>query len=196
MLKKVRIIAGCCAILLLLSVRQLRGNEAAVRPTLLEKTTADEVLSRPRYLSSGGLAYHATNEIIVEPLLGVGHDMQHRDFSLFAKESAHSITAQAGGRISVLEGMYLSAAVKYPFYSFQSSSTVPSGAAVASAGRGGIDILNPTGSNLTWTGEVGTALGKSFRSFFYYDKITTPLVGATAGRSEDRFGVRFQLNFK
>ncbi len=196
MLKKVRIIGGCCALLALVAAPGARCDEI-FKATLLEKSSADEVLSRPQYLSSGGLSYHATEEVMLEPLLGVGYDMRHRDLSLFAKESAHSITAQAGGRISILEGVYLSAAVKYPLYSFQNSSTVPSGAGVATTERGGMDIFNPTGNNLTWTGEVGTALGKDFRSFFYYDKITTPLMGgATPGRTEDRFGVRFQLHFK
>jgi hypothetical protein len=195
MLKKAWIIGRCCALFVLVWVPVARGDEI-VKATLLEKTSADEVLSRPQYLSSGGLSYHATEEVMLEPLLGVGHDMQHRDLSLFAKESSHSITAQAGGRISILEGMYVSAAVKYPLYSFQSLSTVPSGMVAASSERGGLDILNPTSNNLTWTGEVGTALGKDIHSFFYYDKITTPLMSGTAGRSEDRFGVRFQLHFK
>ena len=57
-------------------------------------------------------------------------------------------------------------------------------------------ILNPTSSNLTWTGEVGTTLGKGFRSYFYYDKVTTPLMGVTSGHSDDRIGVRFQFDFK
>lgn len=195
MLKKVRIIGGYCLFLALVSVRSAEGGESGL-PTLLEKSSADEVLSRPHYLASGGLTFHATDEVMIEPLLGVGHDMQHRDLSLFATESAHSITAQAGGRISILEGMYVSAAVKYPLYSFQNSTSVPSGATTASPARGGLEILNPNSSNLTWTGEVGTAIGKDFRSFFYYDKITTPLMGGVTGRSEDRIGVRFQLNFK
>ena len=193
MLKNARIIGGYCMLLVLVSLQPARGDEPAM-PTLLEKANAENILNRRQYFSSGGLAYHAADEIKIEPLLGVGHDVRHRDISLFAEESAHSIKAQLGGRISVLEGIYVSAAVKYPLYSFQSSSTVPTGA--ASAGRGGLDILNPSGSNLTWTGEVGTAIGKNFRSFFYYDKITTPLMGGTPGRSEDRIGVRFQFNFK
>ena len=189
-----RIMGGCGALLLLLGGGPAQGDET-VRATLHEKSSADEVLSRPFYLSSGGVNFHPSEEIMLEPLLGLGHDMQHRDLSLLAKESAHSITAQAGGRISILEGMYLSAALKYPLYSFQNSSTVPSGSAAASTGRGGLDILNPTGSNLTWSGEVGTHFGTGFRSFFYYDKVTTPLTGGTAGRTEDRMGIRFQLNF-
>ncbi len=181
-------------LLLLLLGFPAQGDEI-VKATVHEKSSAEEVLSRPLYLSSGGLAFHATEELKLEPLLGVGHDMQHRDLSLFAKESAHSITAQAGGRISILEGMYLSAALKYPLYSYQSSSTVPSGSAAAT-GRGGLELLSPTGSNLTWSGEVGSDFGKGFRSYFYYDKVTTPLTGGATGRTEERLGIRFQLNFK
>ena len=192
---KARFIGGCSTLLLLLSGVPARGDEP-VRPALQERSSAEEVLSRPLYLSSGGVNFHPSEDVTLEPLLGLGHDMQHRDLSLFAKESAHSITAQAGGRISIMEGMYLSAALKYPLYSFQTSSTVPSGSAAASTGRGGMDILNPTGSNLTWSGEVGTHFGTGFRSFFYYDKVTTPLTGGTSGRTEDRMGIRFQLNFK
>ena len=195
MLKMARIIGGCCMLLLLVSQRPARGDEP-VGPTLLEKTTAEEILNRQQYLSTVGLTYHAADTVTVEPLLGVGHEVRHRNITLTAEESAHSITAQAGGRISILEGMYVSAAVKYPLYSFQNSGTVPAGTSSTSSGRGTMDILNPTSSNLTWTGEVGTALGKGFRSYLYYDKITTPLMGVTSGRSEDRIGVRFQFNFK
>jgi hypothetical protein len=196
MLKKARIIGGCCTLLLLVSLRPAWGDEPVVTPTLLEQTDAEKILFRQQYFSSGGLAYTAADAVKIEPLLGVGHDVRHRNISLFAEESAHSITAQAGGRLSILEGVYVSAAVKYPLYSFQNSSTVPAGTPSASSGHGGLDILNPTGRNLTWTGEVGTALGKGISSYFYYDKITTPLMGVTSGHSEDRFGVRFQLNFK
>ena len=195
MLKKGRVIGGCLALFTLAPALKAVGDES-VRPTLLETTTAEVVLNRQQYLATGGLAYHASEDVMLEPLLGLGHDMRHRDISLFATESAHSITAQAGGRISILEGMYVSAAVKYPLYSFQRSSTVPSGAAAAPSGRGSLEILNPSSSNLTWTGEVGTALGKGIRSFLYYDKITTPLSGGTGGRTEDRIGIRFQINFK
>ncbi len=195
MLMKSRITGIGYALLVLLSVAPARCDET-VKPFLLERSSAEEVLSRPIYLSSGGISFHASDEVILEPLLGLGHDMQHRDLSFFAKESAHSITAQAGGRVSILEGMYLSAALKYPLYSFQKSSIVPSGSAAAATERGGVEILNPSGSNLTWSGEVGTDFGKGFRSFFYYDKVTTPLTGGVAGRTEDRLGIRFQLNFK
>ena len=193
MLKKTRIVGGCCAVLVLVTAGSGKGDETA-QPTFLEITTADKVLGRRQYLSSGGLVYHATDDVKLEPLLGFGDDIQHRDISLFARESAHSITAQAGGRISILDGIYASAAVKYPLYSFQSSGTAPSGG--ATAGRGGLEITSPTGSTLTWTGEIGTALGMGFRSYLYYDKISTPLMGSAAGRYEDRIGIRFQLNFK
>ena len=189
MLKKARIIGGCCTILLLLSLRPVRGDEPA-RPTLLERTTVDEVFTRQQYVSTGGLTYHAADTVTVEPLFGVEHEVRHRNISLYGGESARSITAQAGGRISILEGMYVSAAVKYPLYYSQISGTAQAGAASASS------LLTPTGSNLTWTGEVGTALGKGFRSYFYYDKVTTPLMGVTPGRSEVRIGVRFQFDFK
>jgi hypothetical protein len=195
MLTKAQIIEGCCLLLLLVSQQPARGDEP-VGTTVIEKTTAEKILNREQYVSSGGLAYHVADTVMIEPLLGVGHDVRHRDISLYAEESAHSITAQAGGRISILEGMYVSAAIKYPLYSFQSAGTAPTGTASASSGRGGADILNPTGSYLTWTGEVGTDLGKSVRSYLYYDKVTTPLMGGTTGRSEDRIGIRFQFNFK
>jgi hypothetical protein len=195
MLTKARIIEGCCLLLLLVSQQPAQGDEP-VGTTVIEKTTAEKILTREQYVSSGGLAYHVADTVMIEPLLGVGHDVRHRDISLYAEESVHSITAQAGGRISILEGMYVSAALKYPLYSFQSAGTTPTGTASASSGRGGADILNPTGSYLTWTGEVGTDLGKSVRSYLYYDKVTTPLMGGTTGRSEDRIGIRFQFNFK
>ena len=105
MLKMARIIGGCCMLLLLVSQRPARGDEP-VGPTLLEKTTAEEILNRQQYLSTVGLTYHAADTVTVEPLLGVGHEVLHRNISLTAEESAHSITAQAGGRISILEGMY------------------------------------------------------------------------------------------
>ena len=195
MLKKARIIAGCCMLVVLVSQRPARGDDP-VRPSLLNRTTAEELLNPLQYVSTVGLTYQAADSVKIEPLLGVGHEMRHGDISLFAGESAHSITAQAGGRISILEGVYVSAAVKYPLYSFQSPGITPAGTATASAGRGAVEILNPSRSNLTWTGEVGTSLGKGFRSYLYYDKVTTPLMGGTTGHSEDRIGVRFQLNFK
>ena len=195
MLKKARIIGGCCTLLLLVSSRPGRGDEP-VRPTLLEKTTAEDILIRRQFISSGGLAYHAADTVTLEPLIGLGHEVQHRNISLYGGESAHSITAQAGGRISILEGMYLSAAVKYPLYSYQSAGIAPAGTVSASSGRSSIDIFNPTGGNLTWTGEVGTSFGKGLRSYFYYDKVTTPLMGGATGHSEDRIGIRFQINFK
>ena len=195
MLKKARIIGGCCTILLMVSQRPARGDEP-VKPTLLEKPTAEQVVKSQKYVSSWGLAYHTADAVTIEPLLGVGHEVQHRTISLFAGESAHSITAQAGGRISILKGMYLSAAVKYPLYSFQSAGTALDGTSSASSGRGSVDIFNPNNNNLTWTGEVGTALGKGVTSYLYYDKVTTPLMGGTSGRSEDRIGIRFQFSFK
>jgi hypothetical protein len=195
MLKKARIIGVCCMLLVLVSLQPVRGDEP-VKPTLLEQTNAEEVLKSQQYVSSGGLAYHAADTVTIEPLLGVSHEVRLRNISLFGGESARSITAQAGGRISILEGMYVSAAVKYPLYSIQSAGTAPAGTASASSGRGTVDILNPTSSNLTWTGEVGTYLGKGFRSYFYYDKVTAPLMGGATGHSGDRIGVRFQFNFK
>ena len=193
MLKTARMIGGCL-LLVLVSTRTARCDEPA-RPTLLDRTTAEEILNRQQYLSSGGLAFRAADGITVEPLLGIGHDLQHRDYSLFARESAHSITARAGGRISFLEGMYVAATLKYPLYSFQSSTAVPSGAAATPA-AGSPEFLNLSGTPLTWTGEIGTSLGKGISSFLYYDKVTTPLSGGVPGRTEDRIGIRFQINFK
>ena len=195
MQRKARFIGGCCTILLLVSQRPTRSEEPA-RPTLLEKPASEEVVKSQKYVSSWGLAYHTADTVLIEPLLGVGHEVQYRTISLFAGESGHTITAQAGGRISILAGMYLSAAVKYPLYSFQSAGTSLEGTSSASSGRGSVDIFNPNSSNLTWTGEVGTTLGKGINSYLYYDKVTTPFMGSTTGRSEDRIGIRFQFNFK
>ncbi len=193
MLKMRRIIGECCLLLLLGSHRPAHGDDAA-RPTLLEKPTAETILNRQQFLSSGGISFHAADEVAIEPLLGVSHEVQQRELSLLKEGSTHSVTAQAGGKISILEGIYLSAALKYPLYSYQSFNSGP--AATSSTGRSALDILNPTSGNLTWTGEVGTTLGRGFSSFLYYDKVTTPFMGGTPGQAEDRIGVRFQFNFK
>lgn len=187
---RIALITGWCCALLLLPPQVVRSADSPGSDPL-KKTVSEETADRRQYLATGGLALQAADEVTLEPLFGVGHDLISRGALSTSRETHHSFTAQAGGRISILKGMYVSAAVKYPVYSFQDAGPATAGR-VAAPGSGPELLNNP----LTWTGEVGTTIGTGFRSYLYYDNVAVPVQGGAPGPAEDRIGIGIQYNFK
>lgn len=166
-------------------------------PQLSEARVGSDFFSPERLLTSGGMKYGGGN-VAVEPLLGLGYGARKVDESGFGA-MLHKLHAQAGGKLSLLDSLYVSAAAKVPLYSYESSEFQADGQpGMGSFSRQNVDILHLTEKNLSWTGEVGMRLGLGTELTIFYDQnlLTAPMSTGGTNQQEERFGTRFIIHFR
>lgn len=165
-----------------------------VTPSLSAPLPAVHIFDPEPLLTTGGLKYSAASDLTLEPELGVGYRAVERDVPGGAQESIHRVHAQAGGRVSLADTLYLSAAAKLPVYSYQSTGSLW-GQALGS--RQGYDLVRSLKGAPNWTGELGVRLSSFADLTLYYDKSLMPgsLPGMT-GQEEQRLGTRLIWRFK
>lgn len=145
-----------------------------------------------RFLTTAGLSY-SSSTVKLEPELGVGYRALERDLPGGFAESIHHVHAQAGGRVSLPQSVYLSAAAKLPVFSYESTGRSLGPDPFA---RQAYDIGHSLRNGLTWTGELGIHLSTRADLTLYYDQ---SMIGGTLPRmnqQEDRIGTRIILHFK
>jgi hypothetical protein len=145
-----------------------------------------------RLLTTGGLKYSASDALTLEPELGLDYREQERNLAGGIEESTQQLHALAGGRISLAETVYLSAAAKLQVL------TVESVGSITGQERGtryGYDITHPFRSAVTWTGQVGLRLSQQTDLSLYYDQ--SPVTGWLPGarQLEERVGTRIIWKF-
>jgi hypothetical protein len=179
-------------IILLFNVAPLAAADLGV-PKLLAPPDAPQLFDPKCFLTTAGMKYAASPLFSLEPEMGVGYRAQERDISGGGEEATHRIHAQAGGRLSLAEKVYLSAAAKLPVYTFDKVGSF-TGQDVAS--RQGYDITRTFRATPNWTGEVGVHLSPGTDLTLYYDQ--SPLSGLSSGgpQQEDRIGTRIIWRFK
>lgn len=191
-----RFIVALCFVLLPVSVL---AADLGV-PKLSGGEVPPSLSSPKRLLTSGGLKFHI-EAVSIEPELGLGYGTWQWDAPASDREEwIHRVHAQAGGKISLGEGVYLSAAAKLPLYTYEHSPPPVAGGAFgqSAVSRHEYDFLHPSGSTLAWTGEFGFQLGRSVDLNLYYDQTLLNGVQGSdpSGRPAERVGTRLILRFR
>ena len=125
--------------------------------------------------------------------MGLGYSSMERDIPGGSEEATHRVHAQAGGRLSLAQKVYLSAAAKLPVYTFEKVGSF-TGQDVAT--RQGYDIARTFRNPLTWTGEVGVHLSSRADLTVYYDQGSVSGLLSGGVQQEDLVGTRIIWRFK
>ena len=146
-----------------------------------------------RFVTTGGVRYLASPRLTLEPELGVGYRGVAREFAGGLEESTHRLHAQAGGRLSLAETLYLSAAAKLPVYTFEKTG---GWGGQDLAIRQGYDFAHPLRAPLTFTGEFGLHLSTRTDLQLYYDQSSASGWWSGGPQQEERIGTRIIWRFK
>jgi hypothetical protein len=162
-------------------------------PKLSAPVSLSRFFDPERLLTTGGVKYAASEEITLEPELGLGYRTLERDLPGVGEQAIHKVHAQAGWRVSLAEALYLSAAAKLPVYSYQKAGNYY-GQSLGS--RQEYDLVRSLRSAPSWTGEVGLHLAAGADLTLYFDQGVVP--GGVTGlvQQEDRVGTRIIWRFK
>lgn len=128
----------------------------------------------------------------LEPELALSHIAREEDGSGF-RQMLHRIHGEAGGRLTLLDNVSLTAVARLPLYTYEarSSELSPDG-----EGRGATDLMRGSG-NLSWRSELGVSLGKGVDLNLFYDRAMFGRVDRPGtGEAEEKFGTRFIIRFK
>lgn len=161
-------------------------------PSLSPPLASARFFDPDRLLTTAGVRYAATDLLTLEPELGLGYRELARDLAGGLEESTQQLHAQAGGRISLSQTLYLSAAAKLQVLTVESVGSI--GGQERNT-RYGYDITRPFRSALTWTGQVGLRLSRRTDLNVYYDQ--SPITGWFPGgrQNEERVGTRIIWKF-
>ena len=179
-------------IVLLLVAAARAGAADLGAPNLSAPMATSRIFDPERFLTTGGVKFEATRELTLEPELGVGYRSMERDQPGGVIDS-HAVHAQAGGRLSLAQTLYLSAAAKLPVYTFESAGRY-TGQDMAT--RQGYDFARPAKNIVNWTGEFGIHLSSKTDLTLYYDQ--SPVSGWMSGgpQQEELIGTRLIWRFK
>ena len=163
-------------------------------PSLSAPLATARFFDPDRLLTTGGVRYSAAKNLTLEPEWGVGYRAMERELSGGIEESTRRVHAQAGGRLSLADTLYISAAAKLPVVTFESADRF-SGQELGT--RQGYDFARPFRNTPTWTGEVGIHLAPKADLTLYYDQspVSSWLSGGRA-QDEERIGTRIIFRFK
>ena len=170
-------------------------------PTLHGDLPAASPFDTKRFLTSGGIAIGPAQTFTLTPQFGLGYFSRDRESRPGISESLYAISAQAGGRVDLLEHLYFSAATKLPVYSYdvQDRRLASIYSSQERTSRHQYDLFRSPRESLSWTGEVGLKLGSQLDLNLFYDQTwlnTGMPSGTTPGQSDERFGTRFIFHFK
>lgn len=179
------------AMLLILSATPLCAATLGT-PTLSPPLATPRFFDPDRFLTSGGLKYHTTTSLTVEPEVGVGYRESEREFAGGIEESIHRVHAQAGWRVALSDTMYLSAAAKLPLLTVEKAG-LSTGQDIGS--RQNYDFTRSFRKSPSWTGEVGLHVTSWSDLMLYYDQ--SPVSGWLSGgpHQEERIGTRIIFKF-
>ena len=183
----------CILTLILLCTAAPLGAADLGAPDLSAPLALPRLFDPDLFLTTAGVKYSASRQLTLEPELGVGHRAVQRDLGGGVEESSHRVHAQAGGRLSLAETVYLSAAAKLPVYTFEKAGSF-SGQDVGS--RQGYDLARSLKNPLAWTGEVGVHLSSWADLTLYYDQSSVPGWLTAGPQQEELIGTRLIWRFK
>jgi len=161
-------------------------------PTLSPPMAVDRFFDPDRLLTTGGVKYSA-DVVTLEPELGVGYRSVEKESSGGVEESSHHVHAQAGGRLSMTDLFYVSAAAKLPVVTIQSAGRY---AGQELGTRQDYDIARSFRNTPAWTGEMGFHLSSHTDLTLYYDQSPVPGWLSAGPQQEERIGTRLILRFK
>lgn len=166
-------------------------------PKLSDAVSKHNLLDADRYLLSLDVKYQLVPGYTLEPQFGVGYAAREREAGVGLDESLYKVHAQAGGKVDLAKGFYLSAAAKLPVYTY-GQTDMRSGlfSAQNPISRHGYDFSHLSASNLLWTGELGVHLGLGADLTIYYDQNVFDHYQAGRPESDDRIGTRIIFRFK
>lgn len=165
-----------------------------------EPTATARFFDTDNFLTTVGVKYFASQDLTLEPELGVGYHARDLELHGGMEQSSHRLHAQAGWRLSLADTLYLSAAAKLPMLTVESVGMYAGddlGArpdAEAHAGRYEIERL--TRNQLTWRGELGVHLSSQTDLSLYYDQSNVSDWSSGGLHQEERIGTRFIIRFK
>lgn len=169
-------------------------------PRLSDPISTRRFFDPDRLLTTGGIRYSPEPSFTIEPRFGLGYRAREREFDTGFAEVLHKVHAEAGGRIGLSRGFYLSAAAKLPVYTYEISDRRLTGefGAHAPVSRHDYELFRLPGSNLSWTSEMGIRLGTRADLTIYYDQTLFPAFSGAGGltQPEERFGTRIIFRFK
>lgn len=168
-------------------------------PNLSPPLATARFFDADRLLTTAGVRYFASQDLTLEPELGLGYHARETELHEGVEQSTHRLHAQAGWRLSLAEAFYISAAAKLPVVSVEKkglSAGEELGVRPDLGSRTGYDFIHPARTLVRWTGEVGIRLLPRADLMLYYDQ--NPLDGwsLTDQHQEERIGTRFIIRFQ
>ena len=162
-------------------------------PSLSPPVNFTRFFDADRLLTTAGIKYSNEEQLTLEPEWGVGYHASEREFAGGIEDSIHQLHAQAGGRLSLSDTLYLSAAAKLPLLTIQSAASRYTSQDLGS--KPAYDVTRAIRSTPLWTGELGIHLSNWTDLRLYYDE--NPAAGWLPGgpQQEERFGTRLILRF-
>ncbi len=163
-------------------------------PRLSDNLAAQRLFDSDRLLTTGGVKFEASPHFTLEPEVGVGHEKREQELTGY-EEMVHKVHARAGGKLSLSDVLYLSAAAKLPVYTYGLADQGVGGERPL-ASRQEYDLLRRPGERLGWSSEAGVRLGGGTELNLFYDQ--TPFQGGSLSgqTTEERFGTRLIIRFK
>jgi hypothetical protein len=193
-----RAFAIVAAVLLLATAPAMAADLGT--PQLSEPLGARNFFDPERLLTTGGVKYEAVRSFSLEPEVGVGHEKREQEITGGYEEVVHKVHARAGGKLSLTNVLYFSAAAKLPVYTYElANRRLGSDLSFqAPLSRQDYDLVRRPGMNMGWSSEAGFRLGGGTELTIFYDQ--TPFAGVQGGSrpdsTEERFGTRFILHFR
>ncbi len=182
-----------CIFLLLLLAAAAPALADLGAPKLSAPLANPRLFDPERFLTTVGMRYAASPQLTLEPELGVGYRTREREIAGGIEEASHRVHAQAGGRLSLANTVYLSAAAKLPVYSIEKTGSM-GGQDLGT--RQGYDIVRSFRSPLNWTGELGVRLTSWTDLTLFYDQSAVPGYLPGGAQQEERIGTRIIWRFK
>ncbi len=132
----------------------------------------------------------------LEPHFGLSHAAREdvgSTGSVGVRQTTHKIHGEAGGTLTLLDNVSLTAIAKIPLYSHEARF-----GEFLSSGEGKVttDLMRNPG-NLSWRSELGVNLGKGIDLNLFYDRSMFGRVDKPGvNEQEEKFGTRFIIHFK
>lgn len=128
----------------------------------------------------------------LEPELGLSHAAREEAGSGVSQKS-HRIHGEAGGRLTLLDNVSLTAIARLPLYTYEARTTELS---PGGEGKVSTDMMRSSG-NLSWRSELGVSLGKGIDLNLFYDRAMFGRVDRPGtSEADEKFGTRFIIRFK
>jgi hypothetical protein len=177
-------------IYLLLSV----GMPSALYATDLGTPRLSEPLQQEKFFTPERLAVQGNANAktqLIEPQLGVSHDVREDDAGPGMMHTTHSVHGEAGGKVNLIGDVSLTAVAKIPVYIYGVTGTTG-----AADGASSSELLKNTG-RLSWRSELGVPLGEGVDLNLFYDRSTLGKIDRPGiDEKEEKYGTKFIFRFK